>query len=409
MVLKIADEYRLQVESNTEENSNLVVVREYCEERDKVSVEKMERQCDVGQKGKPSIFTDLLGDPICRVRHFPLHVMLVAEYGKAREIVGVIRGCIKHVTTGHSHHVLKLAYILGLRVSTTHRRLGVGTKLVQHLEEWCKQKGADYAYIATDCANQPCISLFTQKFSYTKFRSPTVLVQPVHAHYKPIGSGIAIVRIPPHVAVKIYRHLFANAEFFAMDIDAILSNKLSLGTFMAVPKKLLPKWDPETGILPQSFAVLSVWNTKEVFKLQVKGVSKLTYACCMGSRLLDSWLPWLRVPSFPDVFSQFGVYFLYGLTMRGTNGPRLMKSLCTFVHNMAKDDVGCGAVVTEVGQQDPVRVAIPHWRRLSWNEDLWCIKKLTDLQGDNCERSKTSNWIKSPPSSAGIFVDPRDI
>lgn len=77
MVLKIADEYRLHVESNTEENRNLVVVREYCEERDKASVEKMERQCDVGQKGKPSIFTDLLGDPICRVRHFPSHVMLV--------------------------------------------------------------------------------------------------------------------------------------------------------------------------------------------------------------------------------------------------------------------------------------------------------------------------------------------
>ena len=76
MVMKIADEYRPQVVSNTEVNRNLVV-REYCEERDKVSVEKMERQCDVGQKGKPSIFTDLLGDPICRIRHFPLHVMLV--------------------------------------------------------------------------------------------------------------------------------------------------------------------------------------------------------------------------------------------------------------------------------------------------------------------------------------------
>lgn len=77
MVLKIADEYRPPVVSNTEGNSNLVVVREYCEERDKVSVEKMETQCDVGQKGKPSIFTDLLGDPICRIRQFPLHVMLV--------------------------------------------------------------------------------------------------------------------------------------------------------------------------------------------------------------------------------------------------------------------------------------------------------------------------------------------
>ncbi|XP_022983446.1 probable N-acetyltransferase HLS1 [Cucurbita maxima] len=402
MVQKIADEYRLQI--ITEQNSNnLIVVRAYCEERDKVSVEELERQCDVGQKGKASIFTDLLGDPICRIRHFPLHLMLVAEYGEARDIVGVIRGCIKHVTPGHSHHPLNLAYILGLRVSTTHRRLGVGTKLVEHVEKWCKQKGADYAYIATECANQPCINMFTHKFSYTKFRSPTVLVQPVHAHYKPISSGVAIVRIPPHVVVKIYRQLFANAELFPMDIDAILSNKLNLGTFMAVPKKLLPNWNPETGILPQSFAVLSVWNTKEVFKLQVKGVSKLTYACCMGSRVLDSWLPWLRLPSFPDVFSQFGVYFLYGLSMRGSDGPRLLKFLCRFVHNMAKDDVGCGAVVAEVGQQDPVRAAIPHWRRFSWSEDLWCIKKLRDLEGDEC------NWIKSPPSSAGIFVDPRDI
>ena len=76
MQKKIADEYRLQI--ITEQNSNnLIVVREYCEERDKVSVEKLERQCDVGQKGKASIFTDLLGDPICRIRHFPLHLMLV--------------------------------------------------------------------------------------------------------------------------------------------------------------------------------------------------------------------------------------------------------------------------------------------------------------------------------------------
>ena len=49
----------------------------------------------------------------------------VAEYGDARDIVGVIRGCIKHVTTGHSHHPLDLAYILGLRVSTTHRSVDV--------------------------------------------------------------------------------------------------------------------------------------------------------------------------------------------------------------------------------------------------------------------------------------------
>lgn len=45
--------------------------------------------------------------------------MQVAEYGEA-EIVGVIRGCVKTVTRGNSVYV-KLAYILGLRVSPTHR------------------------------------------------------------------------------------------------------------------------------------------------------------------------------------------------------------------------------------------------------------------------------------------------
>lgn len=55
----------------------LVLVREYDEERHKVALEKMEKLCEVGQSGKPSLVTDLMGDPICRIRHFPLHVMLV--------------------------------------------------------------------------------------------------------------------------------------------------------------------------------------------------------------------------------------------------------------------------------------------------------------------------------------------
>ncbi|KAJ7951985.1 Acyl-CoA N-acyltransferase (NAT) superfamily protein [Quillaja saponaria] len=387
----------------------LVVMTEYDEERHKVAVEEMERRCEVGQRGKPSLVTDYLGDPICRVRQFPIHVMLVAEYGGEKEIIGVIRGCIKTVTRGNSVYV-KLAYILGLRVSPTHRRFGIGTKLVEHLEEWCKKKGAKYAYMATDCTNEPSINLFTNKCGYTKFRTPTMLVQPVHAHYKPISSGIAIVRLPTRIALSIYQKIFANSEFYPNDIDLILANKLNLGTFMALPKKYLSKWDPKNGILPQSFAILSVWNTKEVFKLQVKGMSPLTQACCVGSRLLDAWMPWLRLPSFPDVFRQFGVYFLYGLYMEGKYASRLMKSLCRFVHNMARDDSRCGAIVTEVGQRDPVREVVPHWKKFSWAEDLWCIKNLVEAnkQDGIAKRCIPSDWITSRSSASMIFVDPRD-
>ncbi|KAK9282467.1 hypothetical protein L1049_005385 [Liquidambar formosana] len=386
-----------------------VVVREYDEERDKVAVEEMERRCEFEQQGagSPSLVTDLMGDPISRIRLFPSHLMLVAEYGVEREVVGVIRGGVKTVTRGKSVYA-KVAYVLGLRVSPTHRRLGVGAKLVQKIEEWCVRQGVEYAYMATDCTNEASINLFTLKCGYTKFRTPTVLVHPVHAHYKTLGSNIAIVGLPPRLAGSIYRRIFANSEFFPKDIDTILSNKLNLGTFIALPKTSLPKWDPKIGILPSNFAILSVWNTKEVFKLQVKGVSALTYACCVGSRILDAWLPWLNLPSIPDFFGQFGVYFLFGLHMEGKGASRLMKSLCSFAHNMARDDDGCGAIVAEVGHRDPVREAIPHWRKFSWAEDLWCIKKLTTAEEGANESCEPSDWIKSRSSSSVIFVDPRD-
>jgi hypothetical protein len=44
----------------------------------------------------------------------------VAEYGEEGEIVGVIRGCVKTVARGNSDYV-KIAYVLGLRVSPKHR------------------------------------------------------------------------------------------------------------------------------------------------------------------------------------------------------------------------------------------------------------------------------------------------
>lgn len=136
----------------------VVVVREYDVGRDKVAVEELEKQCEEAmgkqvKKNKPSVLTDM-GDPISRVRNFSSHVMLVihsfihacmhvpiyiyifrnlflciitqiAEYGEKGEIVGVIRSGIKFVTrpsyNNESSAYVKLACILGLRVSAYHR------------------------------------------------------------------------------------------------------------------------------------------------------------------------------------------------------------------------------------------------------------------------------------------------
>jgi len=78
MSLKIAAEIYPKSPSETVMEP-LLVVNEYDEDRHKVAVEKLERLCEVGQSGKPSLVTDLMGDPICRIRHFQLHVMLVSN------------------------------------------------------------------------------------------------------------------------------------------------------------------------------------------------------------------------------------------------------------------------------------------------------------------------------------------
>lgn len=55
----------------------VVVVREFDPKRDCLGVERMERRCEVGPRGKMFLFTDLMGDPIGRVRHSPAFLMLV--------------------------------------------------------------------------------------------------------------------------------------------------------------------------------------------------------------------------------------------------------------------------------------------------------------------------------------------
>ncbi|KAF3324003.1 putative N-acetyltransferase HLS1 [Carex littledalei] len=122
-----------------EEDNLMIEIREFDPRMDRESVESVERMCEVGPSGKISLFTDLLGDPLCRIRHSPSYLMLVAEtIGPLRETVGLVRGCVKTVTCGRkpSHRnntsthntgstpiVTKVAYLLGLRVSPAYRYL----------------------------------------------------------------------------------------------------------------------------------------------------------------------------------------------------------------------------------------------------------------------------------------------
>ncbi|KAK1439033.1 hypothetical protein QVD17_04848 [Tagetes erecta] len=403
--------------------TTVVVIREYDPKTDRESVEQVESSCEVGPNGELSLYTDLLGDPICRVRNSPLYLMLVAEIvnnnntnHETKQIVGMIRGCIKTVTCGTKFSrnksadppkplpvYTKLAYILGLRVSPFHRRMGIGLKLVNRIEQWFGDNGAEYSYIATDDANEPSVSLFTGKCGYTKFRNPSVLVHPVFAHRLNVSNRVTIIKLTPSDSESIYRNRFSTTEFFPRDIDSVLNNQLNLGTFLAVPRGYI--WDGSGKFLsdpPENWAIMSVWNCKDVFKLEVKGASKLRKGLAKTSRILDRVFPFLRLPSLPKIFSPFGFHMLYGFGGSGPMYTKYAKDLFGFAHNLAKE-YKCGVVATEVSSEDPLKLAIPHWKVLSFT-DLWCMKRL----GEDYSDGSVGDWRKSQPGLS-IFVDPREI
>ncbi|XP_062209440.1 probable N-acetyltransferase HLS1-like [Phragmites australis] len=391
-----------------------LVVREYDSESDRGGVEEVERACEVGSSGagKMCLFTDLLGDPLCRIRNSPAYLMLVAETAtgggetNGTEIAGLVRGCVKYVVSGSTRArdpiYTKVGYILGLRVSPSHRRKGVGKKLVDRMEEWFRQMGAEYSYMATEQDNEASVRLFTGRCGYAKFRTPSVLVHPVFGHALEPSRSAVIVRLELREAELLYRWHFAAVEFFPADIDAVLSNALSLGTFLAIPAG--SRWEGVEAFLaspPVSWAVLSVWNCMDAFRLEVRGAPRLMRAAAGATRLVDRAAPWLKIPSIPNLFAPFGLYFLYGLSGAGPDAPRLARALCRHAHNMARRG-GCGVVATEISASEPVRAGVPHWARLS-ADDLWCIKRLADGYSDG----PLGDWTKAPAGHS-IFIDPRE-
>ncbi|KAK4798029.1 hypothetical protein SAY86_030355 [Trapa natans] len=410
----------------------IVIVREYDPGRDKARVEELEQRCELEPAGKISIFADLLGDPICRVRNSPAFLMLVAETDGGdvaeRRIVGLIRGCIKTVTCGkklsrsgktvNNPHLnpptpipvyTKLANIIGLRVSPSHRRMGIASKLVERMERWFMERGAEYAFMATVKGNTPSLKLFTGKYGYAQFRTPALLVHPVFAHRMDTGSHhINLIELPPHDAELLYRVRLSTTEFFPRDIDSVLNNRLNLGTFLAVPRGTYHggTWPGMAEFLanpPASWAALSIWNSNDVFRLEVRGVPWLRRSLCRVSRFIDGALPFLKLPSVPDVFRPFGVHFLYGLCGEGPRAVAMVRALCGYAHNLARSR-GAAAVATEVAEAEPLRAGILHWGRFSCEDDVWCIKRL----GEDYSDGAVGDWTKSP-ASLSIFVDPREV
>ncbi|KDO66957.1 hypothetical protein CISIN_1g016609mg [Citrus sinensis] len=334
-----------------------VITRSYDRQIDRARVEDLERRCEVGPAERVFLFTDTLGDPICRIRNSPMYKMLVAELD--RELVGVIQGSIKQVTVQKPHEDLaKVGYVLGLRVAPLHRRKGIGSSLVCKLEEWFTSNDVDYAYMATEKDNEASVKLFVNKLGYVNFRTPAILVHPVNNRMFHTPSNVQIRKLRIEEAENLYYKFMASTEFFPYDIGNILRNKLSLGTWVAYPRgEIVGEFGSNGQIFPKSWAMVSVWNSGELFKLR-----------------------------------------------EGPLSGKMVRTLCQFVHNMAgTKSKDCKVIVTEVGGSDALRLHIPHWKLLSCPEDLWCMKALKN------EKKKTLRELTKIPPTIALFVDPREV
>ncbi|OIT00869.1 PREDICTED: probable N-acetyltransferase HLS1 [Nicotiana attenuata] len=390
----------------------MVKIRSYNGQVDRFGVEDLERRCEVGPAENVFLYTDTMGDPICRIRNSPVYNMLVAELNN--EIVGVIQGTIKVVTLHKPpKNAAKVGYMLGLRVSPLHRRKRIGSKLVRHMEDWFISNEVDYAYMATEKDNEASVKLFVNKFGYVKFRNPTILIHPAASNPSSFRSppGIEIMKLKVEQAEFLYRKVMSSMDFFPHDIDNILTNKLSLGTWVAY-------WRGESstgefgrdGKVPNSWAMMSVWDSGEIFKLRVGQATLNCFLYGKMSRLMRKGFSCFKAPSMPEFFEPFGLFFVYGIFREGPSSRKLVRTLCKFVHNLAtasKDNYSSSCnkvVVTEIGCCDKLKLDIPHWKLLSCPEDLWCIKALKNDEDIEAFLEFTKN-----PQNRGLFVDPREV
>lgn len=277
-----------------------------------------------------------------------------------------------------------------------HRRTGIGLKLVQSMEEWLTINGANYTFLATEENNVASTNLFTLKCNYIKFSSLKIFVQPVNPPFNDLSDDIKIEKLPINLAISYYKTHLVGKDIYPTDINLILEEKLSLGTWLCYFKE--ENVDITTGITSQSsWAIFSIWNTCQAYNLQVQGSSS---HAALISHAKDN----PKMPVCDDSNEKpLGFLFLYGLYGEGERLEELVQSLWSFALKMAENVKDCKAIITELGFSDPLRELVPRDSSLSCIEDIWYVKRVKNYSSDGEE-----NLITGMRGMGNVFVDPRD-
>ncbi|KAK4782807.1 hypothetical protein SAY86_007181 [Trapa natans] len=414
----------LESKGTLEKEEGEVIVREYSESKDKELVMELEKRFEFIKRSDGSDMSNskansspkgvsiptntISGDPLCRIRPYPLRIMLVAELlHRSGEVVGLVRGCIKNVylrnnsftttptISGTQRSCVKLGCALGLRVSHTHRRMGIGSKLVKSVEEWMAANGAEYAFLATEETNTAAMNLFTAKCNYKRLSSLVIYMQPITIPPKDQPPHIRIDKLLVDQAISFYEKRLRCKDVYPTDISTILNENLSLGTWVSYFARAGETDDlsfiEEAG--PCSWIIFSIWNTAEAYKLQIRKPHEPMIVDSMGGSVqLES----------------FGFVFLYGLLGEGERVGELVESAWEFTARVALDlKEDCRFVMTELGSADPLGRHVPIGPCTTRVDDVWCLKRLVDVCNSGGARDEGSTW-EGAADAGNVFVDPRD-
>jgi GNAT superfamily N-acetyltransferase len=102
---------------------------------------------------------------------FPDHQLLVAE--EDRVIVGTVAVSVKRTHVGGD--AVSLGYIFDVRTDPTYRRHGIGTALVQAVDDYLFDRGVDGVYGHIISTNQASLKLFA-KMGYERVRQLMLIV-----------------------------------------------------------------------------------------------------------------------------------------------------------------------------------------------------------------------------------------
>ncbi|KAF7143117.1 hypothetical protein RHSIM_Rhsim05G0026000 [Rhododendron simsii] len=239
--------------------------------------------------------------------------------------------------------------------------MGIGSKVIQSMEEWLKRNGAQYTSLAIEEKNVASRNLFTLRCNYIKSSSLVIYLQPVSLLPKNLAQGITIERLSINQAIPFYNNHLQAKDIYPADIDKILKENLSLGTWVCYVKeegwidsRNKEKTEDTSGKTASSWAIFSIWNKCEACNLQ-------------GERLGD-----------------------------------LMESIWGFASRLAENVKECKAVMVELGVSDPLREFVPKSSTMACINDPWNLKRVNRHgYGD-----KDDLVAKGPMGN--VFVDPRD-